>query len=107
MILVMKARETVMVVVMAVIMMVTKGAKETLCAAATTACSLVCTTMRRMTAVNSQEGLLWPRWWASEIEVGEWAAISSFRNKSLTRLSYYNVTTRLVDLVGLCWFLKK
>ena len=24
----------------------------------------------------------------------------------LTRLSYYNVTTRLVDLVGLCWFYK-
>ena len=22
----------------------------------------------------------------------------------ITRLSYYNVTTRLVDLVGLCWF---
>ena len=24
-----------------------------------------------------------------------------------TRLSYYNVTTRLVDLVGLCWFKNK
>ena len=24
----------------------------------------------------------------------------------ITRLSYYNVTTRLVDLVGLCWFYK-
>ena len=24
--------------------------------------------------------------------------------KDITRLSYYNVTTRLVDLVGLCWF---
>ena len=23
-----------------------------------------------------------------------------------TRLSYYNVTTRLVDLVGFCWFYK-
>ena len=23
---------------------------------------------------------------------------------NFTRLSYYNVTTRLVDLVGLCWF---
>ena len=25
------------------------------------------------------------------------------KNKWKTRLSYYNVTTRLVDLVGLCW----
>ena len=25
-------------------------------------------------------------------------------HKFKTRLSYYNVTTRLVDLVGLCWF---
>ena len=23
--------------------------------------------------------------------------------KAITRLSYYNVTTRLADLVGLCW----
>ena len=28
---------------------------------------------------------------------------SEIRN---TRLSYYNVTTRLVNLVGLCWFYK-
>ena len=27
-------------------------------------------------------------------------------DKYLTRLSYYNVTTRLVDLVGLCWLKK-
>ena len=26
--------------------------------------------------------------------------------KRKIRLSYYNVTTRLVDLIGLCWFLK-
>ena len=54
-ILVMKEKETVMDVVMEVLMMVMKGAREILCVAATTASSLVYTTMIKMTAVRNQQ----------------------------------------------------
>ena len=38
----------------------------------------------------------------------KYVAFETFKKKNeevmnITRLSYYNVTTRLVDLVGLCW----
>ena len=61
--LVMKERETVMDVVMEALMMEMKDARETLYVAAITAYSLVCTTMRRMTAVSMQrEGVWLGRW---------------------------------------------
>ena len=33
--------------------------------------------------------------------------LCSFTWQSETRLSYYNVKTKLVDLVGLCWLKQK
>ena len=54
-ILVVRERETVMGQVMEVSMMETEDALETLCVAATTARSLVLTTMIRMTAVREEK----------------------------------------------------
>ena len=54
-ILVMKEKETVMDVVMEVLMMVMKGAREILCVAAKTASSLVFTTMIKTTAVRNEK----------------------------------------------------
>ena len=47
--------------------------------------------------------------WYNEYPYFNWPTILFYLKYDIvhTRLSYYNVTTRLVDLVGLCWFLKE
>ena len=66
----MKERETVMDVVMEVLMMEMRGARETLYVEVIIACSLVFTTMGRMTAARKLRARVWLERWILRVVAG-------------------------------------